>query len=158
MQVQQQDKLKRVISIQPVSAAATQDARRKELEAEIARVIEQLPMLDDEAWRKIQFMLGQEGSLYHKAQAVKCKAILGLLGPARNTPEWTAEDDYRAYELYIATSREALDYLIRAESLLGHLEDHEYALFEDFELDKTAQLEIYLAWLKRRFAAAEASS
>lgn len=149
-------KTKRVIDIKPVAAPSAAEERRRQLESEIIMQVEQLPLLGDDDWGKIQFLLNHEGSLYRKAQAAKCRAILNLLGPARNTPAWTSQDDYLAYDLYLTTYREALDYLIRAESLLGHLQEPEYALFEDFDLDKTAQLAIYLAWLKRRFSLAEA--
>lgn len=150
--------LKRVINIKPMAVRSIAEEKRRQLEAEIAREIERLPLLSDEDWNKIQFLLDQEGSLYRKAQAAKCRVILGLLGPARNTPAWTAQDDSLAYSLYLATCREALDYLIRAECLLGHLEEREYALFDDFELDKTAQLEIYLSWLNRYFGQAGAAA
>ncbi len=143
---------KRVIDIKPVAATPSPaEERRRRLESEIDMRIEQLPLLSDSDWGKIQFMLNHDGSLYHKAQAAKFKAILGVLGPARNTPAWTGQDDYLAYELYLKTYREALDYLLRAESMLGHLVEDEYALFDEFDLDKATQLEIYLSWLKRRF-------
>lgn len=152
MTTQNQEQAKRVISIQPAAAVSPTEVRRRALEADIVKVIEQLPMLDEQAWAKIQFMLDIQGSLYRRAQIARCRASLELLGPARNTPAWTAEDDYLAYDLYLSASREALDALIRAESLLGHLEPEEEALFDDLGLDKPAQLEIYLSWLKRRFA------
>lgn len=148
------EKTKRIIDIKPVTIRSAGEERRRWLESEITMQIEQLPPLGDDDWGKIQFMLNHEGSLFRKAQAAKCRAVLDLLGPARNTPAWTSQDDYLAYDLYLTSCRETLDYLIRAENLLGHLEEPEYALFDDFKLDKTAQLEIYLAWLKRRFSTA----
>lgn len=148
-----EEKTKRVISIQPMVTASKEQERYKQLEAEVISCIEKLPALTAEDWGKIQFMLQSEGSLYNQAQVAKFKAVLNVLGPARNTAAWTSTDDRLAYELYISTSREALDYLIRAESILGHLEESEYPFIEDFDLDKVAKLEIYVAWLKRRFAA-----
>ena len=148
-----EEKTKRVISIQPMVIASKEQERYKQLEAEVISCIEQLPLISVEDWGKIQFMLQSEGSLYNQAQAAKFKAVLSVLGPARNTSAWTSTDDRLAYDLYISTCREALDYLIRAESILGHLEESEYAFIEDFDLDKVAKLEIYVAWLKRRFAA-----
>lgn len=149
-------KTKRVIDIKPVAVPSAGEERRRQLESEITMQVEQLPLLGDDDWAKIHFMLNHEGSLFRKAQAAKCRAILGVLGPARNTPAWTSQDDYLAYDLYLTTYREVLDYLIRAENLLGHLQEQEYALFDDFELTKAEQLEIYLSWLKRRFSLAEA--
>lgn len=143
-------KSRRVIGIKPVTPRSGTEDRRRQLELEVARHIEQLPPMSDDDWAKIQFMLNNEGSLFHKAQVAKFKAVLDLLGPARNTPAWTAQDDYQAYDMYLTTCREALEYLMRAECLLGHLEDAEYALFEVYDLDKVSQLEIYLTWLKRR--------
>ena len=148
-----EEKNRRVISIQSIVIASKEKERYQQLEAEVISCIEQLPALSVEDWGKIQFMLQSEGSLYNQAQVAKFKAVLGVLGPARNTSAWTSVDDRLAYDLYISTSREALDYLIRAESILGHLEESEYAFIEDFDLDKVAKLEIYVAWLKRRFAA-----
>lgn len=143
-------KTKRVIDIKPVTTRSDGEDRRQKLESEITMHIEQLPPFSDEDWSKIQFMLDNEGSLFHKAQVAKFKAVLNVLGPARNTAAWTAQDDYLAYDMYLTTYREALDYLMRAECLLGHLDDAEYALFEVYDLDKVAQLEIYLSWLNRR--------
>lgn len=146
-----EEKIKRVIDIQPVIIRSAEEDRRQKLETEVKRQIEQLPPLSGEDWGKIQFMLDNEGSLFHKAQVAKCKAVLNILGSARNTVDWTLQDDYLAYDMYLTTYRETLDYLMRAECLLGHLEDAEYALFEVYDLDKVPQLEIYLSWLNRRF-------
>lgn len=148
-----EERTRRVISIQSMGIATKEKERNQQLEAEVIACIEQLPALTAEDWGKIQFMLQSEGSLYNQAQVAKFKAVLGVLGPARNTSAWTSTDDRLAYDMYISTCREALDYLIRAESLLGHLGESEYAYIEDFDLDKVAKLEIYLAWLKRRFVA-----
>lgn len=151
------EKIKRVIDIQPVIIRSAEEDRRQKLETEVKRQIEQLPPLSSEDWGKIQFMLDNEGSLFHKAQVAKFKAVLNVLGPARGTVDWTLQDDYLAYDMYLTTCRETLDYLMRAECLLGHLEEPEYALFEDDGLDKVAQLESYLSWMKRRFVINEAS-
>lgn len=144
------ENVKRVIEIKPVTTRSAVDDRRQKLEADVTMQIERLPPLGDDDWGKIQFMLNHEGSLFHKAQVAKFKAVLSVLGPARFTAAWTAQDDYLAYDLYQTTYRETLDYLMRAECLLGHLEDAEYALFEVYDLDKVSQLEIYLSWLDRR--------
>ena len=149
--IESEIKAKRVIDIKPVTARSEGEVRRQQLESEVTMYIEQLPPLSDGDWGKIQFMLTAEGSLFHKAQVAKFKAVLDVLGPARNTAAWTAQDDYLAYDMYLSTYREALDYLMRAECLLGHLDDAEYALFEVYDLDKVSQLEIYLSWLNRRF-------
>lgn len=146
-----EEKNKRVINIQSVAIASKEQERHQQLEAEVISCIEQLPPICVEDWAKVQFMLESEGSLYNRAQVAKFKAVLSVLGPARNTSAWTSTDDRLAYDMYISTCREALDYLIRAESLLGHLDELEYAFIEDFELDQVAKLEIYLLWLKRRF-------
>lgn len=146
-----EEKNKRVINIQSVAITSKAQERYQQLEVEVIGCIEQLPLISIEDWGKIQFMLQSEGSLYNQAQVAKFKAVLSVLGPARNTAAWTSEDDRLAYDMYISTCREALDYLIRAESLLGHLEESEYAFIEDFDLDKVAKLEIYVSWLKRRF-------
>ncbi|HEY3327148.1 MAG TPA: hypothetical protein VGK14_08230 [Novimethylophilus sp.] len=145
------EKTKRIIDIKPVSIRSAGEERCRQLESEITMQIEQLPPLGDDDWGKIQVMLNHEASLFRKAQVAKCRAILNVLGPARNTAAWTSQDDYLAYDLYLTTYRETLDYLIHAESLLGHLEEQEYALFDDLDLNKAERLEIYLSWLKRRF-------
>lgn len=144
-------KTRRVIGIKPVVTRSSEESRRRKLESEVSMLIEQLPLLSDDDWARIQFMLNTDGSLFHHAQVAKARAILGVLGPARNTAAWTAQDDYLAYDLYLATYREALEYLMRAEWLLGHLEESEYPVFEAYDLDKVSRLEIYLSWLQRRF-------
>lgn len=151
-----EEKIKRVINIQPVVIRFKEQDHYQKLETEVISHIEQLPPLSVEDWGKIQFMLQNEGSLFNQAQVAKFKAVLNILEPARNTIAWTAKDDNLAYDMYITTYREALDYLMRAECLLGHLEEPEYAFIEDYDLDKVAQLEIYLSWLKRRFVVKEA--
>lgn len=150
-----EEKIKRVIDIQPMFNRSAEKDHRQKLEMEIKMQIEQLPPLNDKDWSKIQLMLDNEGSLFHRAQVAKFKAVLNILVSARNTAAWTAQDDYLAYDMYLTTYRETLEYLMRAECLLGHLEDAEYALFEVYDLDKVRQLEIYLSWLKRRFCQAE---
>lgn len=145
-------KVKRVINIQPAIIRSKEQESYQKLEAEIISKIEQLPPLKIEDWGKINFLLQNEGSLFHQAQAAKFKAVLNILEPARNTVAWTAKDDQLAYDMYITSYREALDYLLRAECLLGHVEEAEYALIEKFDIDKVEKLEIYLSWLKRRFA------
>lgn len=144
-------KNRRIIGIKPMVTRSSEESRRRKLESEISMLIEQLPLLSDDDWARIQFMLNTDGSLYHQAQVAKTRAILGVLGPARNTAAWTAQDDYLAYELYLSTYREALEYLMRAEWLLGHLEESECPVFDEFDLDKVSRLEIYLSWLRRRF-------
>jgi hypothetical protein len=146
------EKIKRIINIQPEIIRSKEQEYYKKLEAEIISQIEQLPPLKDEDWGKINFLLQSEGSLFHQAQAAKFKAVLNILEPARNTAAWTAKDDQLAYDMYVKSYREALDYLLRAECLLGHVEEAEYALIEKFDIDKVQKLEIYLSWLKRRFA------
>jgi len=147
-----EEKIKRVINIQPEIIQSKEQEYQQKLEVEIIRQIEQLPPLKAEDWGKIQFLLQSEGSLFHHAQAAKFKAVLNILEPARNTAAWTAKDDQLAYDMYITNYREALDYLLRAECLLGHVVEAEYALVEKFDIDKVEKLEIYLSWLKRRFA------
>ena len=147
-----EEKFKRVINIQSQVIRSEEQNNYAKLEAEVISQIEQLPPLKVEDWQKIQFLLENEGSLYHQAQAAKFKAVLSVLEPARNTAAWTAKDDQLAYDMFITSYREALDYLLRAECLLGHVEEAEYALVEKFDLDKVEKLEIYLSWLKRRFA------
>lgn len=147
-----EEKVKRVINIQSEIIQSKEQQYYQKLEAEVIRHIEQLSPLKVEDWRKIQFLLQSEGSLFHQAQAAKFKAVLNVLEPARNTAAWTAKDDLLAYDMYIKSYREALDYLLRAECLLGHLEEAEYALIEKFDLDKVDKLEIYLSWLKRRLS------
>lgn len=147
-----EEKAKRVINIQSEMMLSKEQEYYQKLEAEIVSQIEQLPALKVEDWGKIQFLLQSEGSLFHHAQAAKFKAVLNILEPARNTAAWTAKDDQLAYDMYITSYREALDYLLRAECLLGHVEEAEYALIEKFDLDKVEKLEIYLSWLKRRFS------
>jgi len=146
----QEVKARSIINIQPQIIRTKEQEDQQKLDAEIVSQIEQLPPLKAEDWGKIQFLLQQEGSLFHQAQAAKFKAILDVLGPAKNTPTWTAKDDQLAYDLYITSYREALDYLLRAECLLGHVEEAEYALIE-IDLGKVEKLELYLSWLKRRF-------
>ncbi|MEO8417663.1 MAG: hypothetical protein ABI475_02940 [Methylophilaceae bacterium] len=146
-----EEKTKRVIDIKSVTPPSAEKERFRDLEKEVTQQLERLPALRDEDWGKIQFMLNEEGSLYHRAQVAKIKAVLCLMWPAQNTPEWTRIDDTLAYDLYMTTYRDALDYLMRAESLLGHLEEQEEALFDEYDLDRVAKLEIFLSWLKRRF-------
>ncbi len=147
-----EEKVKRVINIQPEIIRSKEQEYYQRLEAEIISQIEQLPPLKIEDWGKIHFLLQSEGSLFHHAQVAKFKAALNILEPARNTVAWTAKDDQLAYDMYITSYREALDYLLRAECLLGHVEEAEYALIEKYDIDKIEKLEIYLSWLKRRFA------
>lgn len=147
-----EEKVKRVINIQSEIIRSKEQEYYQKLEAEVISQIEQLPPLKVEDWGKIQFLLQSEGSLFHQAQAAKFKAVLNILEPARNTAAWTAKDDQLAYDMYITSYREALDYLLRAECLLGHVEETEYALIEKFDLEKVEKLEIYLSWLKRRFS------
>lgn len=146
------ENIKRIINIKPEIIQSKEQEYYQKLEAEIISQIEQLPPLKVEDWGKINFLLQSEGSLFHQAQAAKFKAVLNILEPARNTSAWTAKDDQLAYDMYVKSYREALDYLLRAECLLGHVEEAEYALIEKFDIDKVQKLEIYLSWLKRRFA------
>ncbi|MDZ4141999.1 MAG: hypothetical protein U1C48_08345 [Methylotenera sp.] len=147
-----EEKAKRVINIQLETVRSKEQEYYQKLETEVISQIEQLPPLKVEDWGKINFLLQSEGSLFHQAQAAKFKAVLNILEPARNTVAWTAKDDQLAYDMYITSYREALDYLLRAECLLGHVEEAEYALIEKFDIDKVEKLEIYLSWLKRRFS------
>ncbi|MGB2831343.1 MAG: hypothetical protein WBC07_00185 [Methylotenera sp.] len=146
------EKVKRVINIQPEIIRSKEQEYYQRLEAKIISQIEQLPPLKVEDWGKINFLLQSERSLFHQAQVAKFKAVLNILEPARNTEAWTAKDDQLAYDMYITSYREVLDYLLRAECLLGHVEEVEYALIEKFDIDKVEKLEIYLSWLKRRFS------
>lgn len=149
----QEEKARRsVINIKPEIIRTKEQEHLQRLEAEIVSQVEQLPPLTDGDWGKIQFLLQSEGSLYNRAQAAKFKAALSVLEPARNTAAWTAEDDQLAYDMFITSYREALDYLLRAECLLGHVEEAEYALIENFDMNRVEKLELYLSWLKRRFA------
>lgn len=147
-----EEKTRSVINIQPEIIRSKEQDEYQKLEAEVVSQIEQLPALSAEDWGKIHFLLQSEGSLFHRAQAAKFKAVLNVLEPARNTSAWTAKDDQLAYDMYIASYRETLDYLLRAECLLGHVEESEYALIEKFDMGKVEKLELYLSWLKRRFA------
>lgn len=148
----QERKTRSIINIQPEIIRAKEQEAYQRLDEEIVAQIEQLPSLKADDWGKIQFLLQNEGSLFHRAQAAKFKAVLDVLGPARNTAAWTATDDRLAYDMYITSYREALDYLLRAECLLGHVEEAEYALIETIDIDRLERLKLYLSWLKRRFA------
>ncbi len=145
-------KTRSVINIKPEIIRTKEQDLYQKLETEVVSQIEQLPPLSVDDWGKIQFLLQSEGSLFHRAQAAKFKAVLNVLEPARNTAAWTAKDDQLAYDLYIASYREALDYLLRAECLLGHVEEAEYALIEKIDISRVEKLELYLSWLKRRFS------
>lgn len=143
---------KRVINIQPVKVKTPHEDHQQKLEVKIKMFIDHMSKLNDNDWAKIDFMIKMEGSLFHHAEVARFKAVMGVLWNAREQGIWTNQDDYLATELYMTTYRETLAYLLRAENLLGQLEEQECRLFEDYDLDPLAQQEIFLSWLNRRFS------